>query len=213
MISAIPGRKPDFGTPSPFGGTAPDSDPPDSDGTDPDAAAPDDSSPAASPSPARLPPDLVFEILSNSRRRLLLERLGENAGESTLSDLAGHVAAVENETPEAELTSKERKRVYISLYQNHIPRMVDVDVVATDDDGSVTLDSNAADVLEFLELPESSEGSSPAWANYYAANTGLSATVLLTGFLVLESVVPLLFALSLCGYAALVGAHLQDGAD
>lgn len=205
MISAIPSRKPDFGTPSPFGGTAPDSDPPDS----------DDSSPAASDSPApdQLPTDLVFDVLSNSRRRLVLERLRANDGEATLSGLAGHVAAVENETPEVELTSKERKRVYISLYQNHIPRMADVDVVATDEDGSVTLDSNAADVLEFLELPESSEGSSPAWANYYAANTGLSATVLLTGFLVLESVVPLLFALSLCGYAALVVAHLRNGAD
>lgn len=66
---------------------------------------------------------LIFEILKNRRRRRVLRYLLEGDGQSTLGTLAEHLAAIENDKPEQLLSSQERKRVYIGLYQCHLPRM------------------------------------------------------------------------------------------
>lgn len=66
---------------------------------------------------------LIFEILKNRRRRRVLRYLLQGDGQSTLSTLAEHLASIENDKPEQLLSSQERKRVYIGLYQCHLPRM------------------------------------------------------------------------------------------
>ncbi|SEP11240.1 hypothetical protein SAMN04487948_114108 [Halogranum amylolyticum] len=40
-----------------------------------------------------------------------------------MRDIAAQVAAWENDKPIAQLTSDERQRVYISLYQGHLPKL------------------------------------------------------------------------------------------
>lgn len=75
--------------------------------------------------------DAVFDVLRNRRRRLVLEFLRER-GTSTLPDVAEHVAAVENEKEVRHLTSSERKRVYVGLYQCHLPMLADAGVVDYD---------------------------------------------------------------------------------
>jgi hypothetical protein len=67
--------------------------------------------------------DVLFEILKNQRRREALSFLRERDGRTTLSDMAEHIAAKENDTTVAQLTSSQRKRVYIGLYQCHLPKM------------------------------------------------------------------------------------------
>jgi len=66
----------------------------------------------------------VFEILKNKRRRRVIEFLNEQEDEkTTLSVLAEHIAAEENDVEVSQITSSQRKRVYIGLYQCHLPKM------------------------------------------------------------------------------------------
>lgn len=81
-----------------------------------------------------------FEILKNERRRYVLEHLLGTEGAIELGTLADHIAAVENDTAVDAVTSSERKRVYVALYQFHLPKMDRMDVVDYDKDrGTVSL--------------------------------------------------------------------------
>lgn len=87
-------------------------------------------------SPATKPPrDAIFEILRSSRRREVLLYLDTNGGEATIGDLAEHIAARENGVDRSELTTSQRKRVYVGLYQMHLPKMDGYDVVEWDKEG------------------------------------------------------------------------------
>lgn len=102
-----------------------------------------------------LPLDQVFEILKNRRRRLVLHYLEENDGESSLSDLAEHIAAIENDTTIKAISSTQRKRVYVGLYQCHLPKMDDMDIIDFDQNrGTVVLSSNAEQVKSYLGEPD-----------------------------------------------------------
>lgn len=73
--------------------------------------------------------DEMFELLKNRRRRDALRYLAEGDGESTLSDLAERIAAKENDVEVHALSSAQRKRVYIGLYQCHLPKLADAGIV------------------------------------------------------------------------------------
>jgi hypothetical protein len=96
--------------------------------------------------------DTTFELLKNRRRRKVLKHLRTNGGESTLSDLAEHIAALENDIEVAQLSSDQRKRVYIGLYQCHLPKLDGAGVVDYDKNrGTVVLREAAGEVLQYLE--------------------------------------------------------------
>lgn len=72
----------------------------------------------------------VFELLKNERRRRVIRFLKEQEdNEIKLSSLAEHIAALENDIDVAQLSSSQRKRVYIGLYQCHLPKMDDFGVI------------------------------------------------------------------------------------
>lgn len=71
----------------------------------------------------RLDRDDVFHILQCRRRRLVLKYLQEHDGPADMRDITERIAAVENDTTVAQLRSQERQRVYIALYQSHLPKM------------------------------------------------------------------------------------------
>jgi hypothetical protein len=101
------------------------------------------------PSPEQL--DRIFAILQNHRRRLVLEYLREHDS-TTQGDLARHVAAVENEVPESAVTSTQRKRVYVSLYQAHLPKLDDFGAIAFDQDrGTVERTPRTDELLGYLD--------------------------------------------------------------
>lgn len=81
---------------------------------------------------AELSLDDAFAILSNQRRRFTLHYLGRMEGKTTLSELAEHVAAWENEKPIEEVTSEERKRVYTALQQFHLSKMDEMGLLRFD---------------------------------------------------------------------------------
>jgi hypothetical protein len=72
----------------------------------------------------------VFEVLRNERRREVLTYLRDSGGTTTVGEVAEHVAAGETDQPVAQLSSRERKRVYVGLYQYHLPKMDSMSVVA-----------------------------------------------------------------------------------
>jgi len=122
--------------------------------------------------------DVIFEILKNSRRREVLHFLRERDEQVSLGELAEHVAAIENETTTDALTSSERKRVYVGLYQCHLPKMDDIGVVDFNQDrGHITLTEKADDFEKYLDRSEDGEDHQQ-WYQYYAAVSVLGAMVL-----------------------------------
>lgn len=111
----------------------------------------------------KLPLDQVFEILKNKRRREVLHYLEANDGNASLSELAEHIAAIENDTTVKAITSTQRKRVYVGLYQCHLPKMDGMDVVDFDKNrGTVRLGANAEHVRSYLGDSEQN-----AWYKVY----------------------------------------------
>lgn len=72
----------------------------------------------------------VFEILKNERRRMVIAYLKSQEDKSaTLDVVAEHIAAIENDVDVSQISSSQRKRVYIGLYQCHLPKMDEYGVV------------------------------------------------------------------------------------
>ncbi|MFD1586616.1 hypothetical protein ACFR9U_06450 [Halorientalis brevis] len=113
----------------------------------------DDGSPARS---VTLEPDDVFEILRNQRRRDVLRFFFEEGRTAVeLGTLAEHLAAAEFETTITELTSQERKRMYVSLYQCHLPKMDEAGIIEFDSDRkTLELGANAHHLEPYLYLDE-----------------------------------------------------------
>jgi hypothetical protein len=120
--------------------------------------------------------DEAFTLLSNRRRRFALHYLQQHDDTVDLGDLAEQVAAWENDTTVPEVSAAERKRVYTSLQQVHLPRMDESDVIAFDDRaGAVRLGPTAEDLDLYVELVE---GRDVSWSQYYLLLGGLNAVVL-----------------------------------
>jgi hypothetical protein len=103
-----------------------------------------------------LPKDVIFGLLSAKRRRDVLMHLEEAGGESTLSDLAEQIAADENGIEPRQLSSQQRKRVYIGLYQCHLPKMDDANVIEFNQArGHINIGPNADLLLQYLDATPS----------------------------------------------------------
>lgn len=102
--------------------------------------------------------DMTFEILKNWRRRQVLRYLRSNGGEARLDSLAEHIAALENGIDERALSSSQRKRVYIALYQCHLPKMADVGAIDYEKArGRLQLRPQAAKLYQYLDLESNEE--------------------------------------------------------
>lgn len=73
--------------------------------------------------------DEVYHLLRSRRRRLVLRYLRGSDGPHELRDVAERVAAWEHDTTLEALRSEERQRVYISLYQTHLPSLDEAGVI------------------------------------------------------------------------------------
>jgi hypothetical protein len=110
----------------------------------------------------------IFDLLSSHRRRYVVHYCKHEETPVTLSDLAEQVAAWELEKEVARLTSAERKRVYTSLQQTHLPTLSDAGMVVYED-GEVELTEQADQLDVYLDVVP---GDSVPWGVYYL---GLSA--------------------------------------
>lgn len=120
--------------------------------------------------------DDLLKALSNRRRRQVLAYLLAGDGSSTAGELAEHIAAEENDTSVDRLSSYQRKRVYVSLYQNHLPVLDDANVVEYDHDRkTVALEADSTDLEPYVWKRSDPAG---AWTTM-AATVVLAAGVLL----------------------------------
>lgn len=125
----------------------------------------------------RLPLDVIFDVLKNRRRRLVLQYTREHDEEPfTLSDIAEYIAAEENDKPIAQLTSDERKRVYVGLYQCHLPRMDDAGVLEFDRNRGTVEMNDAVEQLEpYLNVNDGGDGR--RWPVYYGGATAVGVVL------------------------------------
>lgn len=99
----------------------------------------------------------IFDLLKNGRRRKVIAYLREHDGYTSLNDLAEYIAAEENDIDVRQLSSDQRKRVYIGLYQCHLPKMDSLGVVDYDKNrGTIELQASVTQLLEYMDLNEES---------------------------------------------------------
>lgn len=122
-----------------------------------------------------LPKDEIFHLLQNQRRRYVLQYLQEVDGTVEMRDMAEQVAAWEHDTTLQALTSDERQRVYIALYQAHLPKLDEKGVINYNQSrGIVEPTANVEQLTQYLQTPETDEteetadeSTSTSWGSYY----------------------------------------------
>ena len=147
--------------------------------------------------------DDVLDLLSNSRRRYVIYYLEQWDGSATLNELAYNIASQETGVPVDDLSEDDKRRVYISLYQTHLPKLDLYDLVDYDkDDRTVVLTEHAKDIGDYF-FPD--RGSARSWSTYYLALGALGALVALGG---LAAVVEGTLAAGVCLLVSLLVAGL-----
>lgn len=156
--------------------------------------------------------DVLFELLKNRRRRDVLRYLRDTDDDVvTLSDLAEHVAALENDITEAQLTSKQRKRVYVALYQCHLPILSRAGVIEFNQARGLIERTERADQLS--PYFEESHPADARWSKRYgqlvlAGGIAYAITIAMTGLNGLAPFVSFLFIVSV-GLMALYQFHQE----
>ena len=119
----------------------------------------------ATPRPSK---DDLLDLTGNERRRRVLRQL-LNQQRITLTELSARIAARENDTPASDLTSRQRKQVYSSLYQTHVPRLSQNGLVEYDaDERVVTLTGDPERLRALLDSDEPHpSGFSYQWSRYF----------------------------------------------
>lgn len=117
----------------------------------------------------------VFSLLSSRRRRLAIQQLDECGGSAEVGTLAELVAARENDVPREELDYQQRKRVYTSLHQTHLPKLADADLIEYDRaEAVVSFTDRAVELRPYLDV----ESAAVEWWRRYIGLSGLSVGLL-----------------------------------
>lgn len=97
----------------------------------------------------RLTKDEAFHLLQNTRRRAVLRYLLDHDDDAfVMRDVAEAIAAWEHDTTIEHLHSDERQRVYIALYQSHLPKLSDAGVIDYDQDRGMISPTPTIELLE-----------------------------------------------------------------
>lgn len=123
----------------------------------------------------------LFDIFSNARRRQTVQFLNRQHGSCDLAPLVEQVAAWENDTHVDDVTRTQRRRVYISLYQTHLPMLEDHGIIDWDPEAHrIELEAD----FELFEpyLGQTTNGDRP-WHTFYASLSVIGAVSLLTAWL------------------------------
>lgn len=120
-----------------------------------------------SSSDAEFSQDQIFDLLSNRRRRYVLNYLLRVDRPVSIQELSKELATWEFDVDEDELTDQQEKRIYVALYQTHIPKLEDAGVITYDSDaGLVELTDDATRLQPYVE--EEIQARRP-WPWYYLA--------------------------------------------
>lgn len=110
---------------------------------------------------SRLAEDQFYRALASVHRRRLLYHLLEN-GESTVEELSSVLSGWELTPGEKMSTPTDRSAIRLRLLHNHLPRLVDADLIAYDADaGIVQLESVHPRVMEVIRQSVEAEQLTP----------------------------------------------------
>ncbi|QFU83051.1 DUF7344 domain-containing protein [Natronorubrum aibiense] len=129
--------------------------------------------------------DEIFHLLQNERRRLVLRYLRDKEGPVRMRDIAEQVAAWEHDTTVEKLTSTQRQRVYIPLYQSHLSKLDEAGIIDYQQNRGIVVRKPLADqVDQYLQIEPSAEqpddqSSDTDWDDYYISATVLCYVVLI----------------------------------
>jgi hypothetical protein len=117
------------------------------------------------PASSELSQDALFSTLRNERRREVIAYLRDRESHADLRDLSEHVAAVENDCEQTDVTYDQRKRVQTALYQMHLPKLADRAIVSYDRRaGEIELAAGAQPYLAYLDAVD---GERRRWWRWY----------------------------------------------
>ena len=122
--------------------------------------------------------ETVFYILSNQRRRLVVYVLKKESGGERVEvgTLARRISAWENDVPGSEVDYSDRKSVYTSLQQHHLPEMDEAGIVDFDERKGVVSTTNMADEFTvYLEIVNSKD---IPWHGYYLGLGAIGGSLL-----------------------------------
>ena len=149
---------------------------------------------------AAIPEDDLFHLLQNERRRNVLRYLRGRDESVRMRDVAEQVAAWEHGTTVEQLSSDQRQRVYISLYQSHLDTLDDAGVIDYNQSrGIITPTPLIDDVVRYLDLADgdsASEETDASRGSYYYLLASLVSIVLYGGSAGSLSVFPKLSAIA-----------------
>ncbi len=105
--------------------------------------------------PTEISKDDLFHVLQNERRRRVLAYIIHNDGPFEMRTIAEQVAAWEHDTTVRQLMSDERQRVYIALYQSHLPKLDDIGLIEYNQSrGAVEATPLLDGVSKYVDSPE-----------------------------------------------------------
>lgn len=171
-----------------------------------------DESPAE-PDESRFDEDAVYDILANERRRVSLKCLADADGERPVNELSKEVAreiADENTS-----TDELYDSVYISLCQNHLPRLDDENIVDYNSDGQTVTLAPGFDSIERRWL-EDNQTSTERWSMFLQLIGTSIVTLAFVGIALVgpqqfrELALPLVFVFHLLIVGSVVGTYLRS---
>ena len=124
--------------------------------------------------------DDLFHLLQNHRRRAVIRYLQGRSGAVRMRDIAEQVAAWEHDTTLAELTSTQRQRVYIALYQSHLDTLAEAGVIYYNKPRGIV---EPRPLLEYVARhldaaePEGEDDPDGDWTTYYLLASGVSTVL------------------------------------
>lgn len=90
----------------------------------------------------------VLAVFAHRRRRDAIRELRTHENPIPLADLADQVAVREHGTPISEIPAETVKRIYLSLYHTHIPKLADADLLRYDQERDAVALSERAERVE-----------------------------------------------------------------
>ncbi|SER67182.1 hypothetical protein SAMN04489841_4262 [Natrinema salaciae] len=140
----------------------------------------------------------IFEVLRNQRRRYVLQYLKQDDRPVELGDLAQQLAAWEYDTTLEGVTPAQRKRVYTTLQQTHLPKMDTTGILRFDSDrGVIEPTDRTRDISVYLEIVPGREF---AWRELYLSLGAISCALVAALWL---EIYPLTFLSNLTWTAAI----------
>lgn len=135
----------------------------------------------SSPEEHSLDYDVCFDLLSNHRRRYTLHYLKQNGSTADLGELSEQIAAWENGISQDRISYDQRKRVYTSLQQVHLPKLDELGIIEFDEREGVATLSQGAEKLD-IYFDVVNQRTIP-WSVVYLLLVVLNSAVLAVGAL------------------------------